>query len=120
MQKHIFKIITLILIISLFSLNLKTFATNEPENNSTQNTTNNESNNTSNETNEETHPEDVHSTSSNTTETNTSRNSSNTQTREPSIRTLNTIPEANLGLNNILNVILIAIGIVIILLNLYI
>jgi hypothetical protein len=67
---------------------------------------------------DESHDEDVYvdESSSNTVATTQTPSSSASTKQISSYSTVSTLPEANLGLNNILNVILIAIGVIIILL----
>lgn len=129
MQKRIFKTITILCLIALFSLCFFSNITLATEDEVIANSVTNETNSTDTTSNEvtdedESHQEDVYSTSPEETdlEANEVSKTSNTVTtnnqtqRINSYSTVSTLPEANLGLNNILNVILIAIGIIIILL----
>lgn len=124
------KIFISLLILSLFvfCFNIKLFAVSaddEPSNeiNSTSenstNTTNESENDTDNSSNSSNN--EISEDSSNevrTTSTPTTNTSSQTGTQTiSSYSTVSSIPEANLGLNNILNILLIAIGILMILLG---
>ena len=136
MQKKLFKVSFIIFLIVLFGLSICVRATSDTVNASSDIVLNgnptvsdellgiNEEEEEQEESAEEEHPEAVGSTNNSTNSTTnasksqTSSSSYTSQTVQPttSYSTVATIPEANLSLNNILNVILIAVGVILILL----
>lgn len=134
MQNKFFKSVLTIFIIMLFVFTINVMATEDELNSDdvvveNQSSEENEPATTSEDQNEEveedtnvSHDEDIGSTGSSSNETKNEVTSSTytppSQTLQPtsSYSTSATIPEANLSLNNILNVILIAIGVILILL----
>ena len=134
MQNKFFKSVLTIFIIMLFVFTINVMATEDELNSDDvvvgdQSSEENEPATTSEDQNEEveedtnvSHDEDIGSTGSSSNETKNEVTSSTytppSQTLQPtsSYSTSATIPEANLSLNNILNVILIAIGVILILL----
>ena len=128
MQKRVLKFILIFGVILFFIFNINVMATNDQELNNevatgeTQNENNNSDNVNNNVTNDAVaHNEDVGSTGSDyeneTTFSPQEPESATSSTRQiNSYSTISSLPEANLGLNNILNVILIAVGVIIILL----
>ena len=125
MQRKFLKIILIVFVISLFLLNVKIMATEDvvgggeddqatTTRNSEDTTSHDES---SNNTTNTSHESDIGSTGSSSVRNVTSSTYVPPQTSQPSssYSTITPIPEANLTLNNILNAILIAIGIVLIL-----
>ena len=134
MQNKYLKLVLTIFIIMLFVFTINVMATEDELNSDDvvvgdQSSEENEPATTSEDQNEEveedtnvSHDEDIGSTGSSSNETKNEVTSSTytppSQTLQPtsSYSTSATIPEANLSLNNILNVILIAIGVILILL----
>ncbi len=127
MQKNVFKFALVLIIIITCSLFIyPSFATNDEvieDNNETNQVQDEENledeinNESSNENEDENQSNDVSSTKEdNTISQPVTTPTASVDRQIDSYSTLSTLPEANLGLNNILNIILIAISIIIILL----
>ena len=130
MQNKFLKLVLTIFIIILFGFTINVMATEDEVNSnevvgarsSEENETSEEQNGDVEENTNVSHDEDIGSTGSSSNETKNEVTSTTytppSQTLQPtsSYSTSATIPEANLSLNNILNVILIAVGVILILL----
>ena len=130
MQNKFLKLVLTIFIIMLFGFTINVMATEDEVNSnevvgarsSEENETSEEQNGDVEENTNVSHDEDIGSTGSSSNETKNEVTSTTytppSQTLQPtsSYSTSATIPEANLSLNNILNVILIAVGVILILL----